>query len=310
MTEYYLAPLNKLGNLAFRELALIGGADYVFSEMVKVDDLLTGDEVQLKKITIPKQQQEKTIIQISCEDINLIEKGVDFIVRTNSKIKEINYNMGCPQSSLCQREVGGGILKNQEKIKQVCNLLQKSCKKYNITPSVKVRIGMTRDKINIIENVQIIKEQKIKKIYIHGRVLRDSYVRKATHNEIGKVVDKFKDLEIIGNGDIKDLESQNKMIKTKCKGILIGRAALENPFIFENLRNNIEENNKSGVDIMQRKDMIIKYLGFAKTYNLTISHIKANIAYMTKGVIGGSDFRDKINNIDNLDEIVEIIDIK
>lgn len=299
--------MNKLGNLALRKVVLNNGADFVFTEMIRIEKLLEGDEVQLRKSYVPQDMKSKTIYQIICEDIDNIEKGVDFLVKQNPEIFEINYNMGCPQSSLCKNECGGGIVKNPAKVKEVAKRLAKACSKYKIRPSIKTRIGYTRDNINIRENVSNIKDARITKIYIHGRVLREPYSKPATYDEIKTVVENFPELEIIGNGDVRDMDSLNAMIKTGCSGILIGRAVLENPYLFKDLKEQkISSNALSGIELKSRKKVILEYLKYAKEFDLNDSYIKSNLAYMTNKVIKGAEFRKQLNNITDVDAILKL----
>ncbi|MDA3855610.1 MAG: tRNA-dihydrouridine synthase family protein [Candidatus Woesearchaeota archaeon] len=307
MKTLYFPPINKLGNSAFRKLCLYFGADFVFTEIIRVDKLIEDDEVQLRKASIDKNQINQTLIQIIAEDIENIEKGVEKVIEINPGVKEINYNMGCPQSTLCSKELGGGIIKNPSKVFEVSKRLSIICSKHSIIPSVKLRIGITREQINILEIVEQIQLACIKKIYIHGRTLRNGYNRPATYNEIKEVKEKYPELEIIANGDVFNLDSYNEIIKTNCDGVLIGRAALENPKIFKLIKNHIIEDNKSGTDLNERKEAILKYLEFAKEYNTSISHIKANLSYLTRNTIGGAEFRKSINDLSSIEEILEVI---
>jgi len=93
----YFPPINKLGNQVFRKTCILGGADFVFSEMVRIEKLLEKDESAIRKLNTPDSDRDRTFIQIICEDINLIELGVEEIIKYFPKIKEINYNMGCSQ---------------------------------------------------------------------------------------------------------------------------------------------------------------------------------------------------------------------
>lgn len=305
MIPLYFPPINKLGNAAFRKLCLDYGADYVFSEMVRVDKLLDGDEHQLGKASIDPNLIENTFIQIIAEDISNIEKGVEKIVEINPKIKEINYNMGCPQSRLCKLEIGGGLIKNSKKVYEVSKRLFDICSKFGVRASVKIRIGKDRDNINILENVEMIRKAGILKIYIHGRTLRDGYNRPATYDEIKEAIGKYPDLEIIGNGDVCGVDSFNKIIETNCSGVLIGRAALENPQVFLDIKNNVKTDIRSGETLSNRLEMIKKYLVYVKEYDLSISHLKTNLSYLTRGVIGGAEFRKEINNISEIDSIID-----
>lgn len=301
----YFPPINKLGNVAFRRVCNNSGAEFVFTEMVRVEKIIEGDPFQLRKLRIPKDMENKTIVQIICEDINRIEECVDKIVELTHGLFEINYNMGCPQSTMSKNECGGGIVKNPIKVKQVAQALAKACKKHNIQASIKTRIGYDRENINILENVQNIKDAGITKIYIHGRTLLDGYRRPATYEEIGQVKKKFPELEIIGNGDIVDLNSLNNLIKqTNCDGVLIGRAALNNPYIFKELTNQTHIKHSSGIELITTLPAIIELLQYGIQEELNLDYLKQNIVFMTKGVIGSAEFRTKLNNTSDIKEFL------
>ncbi len=288
---------------------MFAGADFVFTEMVRGDKILDGDEHQLKKLFIPKDMEDVTIVQIICEDIELIDKTVTEVMKKNPNVFEINYNMGCPQSTLAKNECGGGIVGNSILVGKVAKKLFDACSKFNVKPSIKIRLGIKRDDITIYENTKQIQSAGIKKIYIHGRVLKDSYNKPATYEEIEKVVNDFPRMEIIANGDVVDSLSLSKILKTNAKGVLVGRAALENPFVFKELKSiGGYELKKSGVSILDKREVLLKFLEFAKLDDVSLSHIKQNIAYMSKGIIGGADLRRKINDLENIDEIIKIIE--
>lgn len=327
----YFPPINKLGNSAFREVCLNNGAEMVFTEMITAEKLLDSDIVQLKKLEIPKSQEEKIIVQIICEDIKNISKTVDKVMELKPYIKEINYNMGCPQSTLCKKECGGAIVGNTKKVESVAIELAKACKKYKITPSIKIRLGLKRDKITIYDNAKAIQNAGINKLYIHGRTLDDTYLKPATYNEITAVKELFPNLQIIANGDVKDIESYYKILKTNCDGVLIGRAALENPKVFQEIKENmrigdkeikgqrrikmnlqfsnslIPQFSKSGVNLEDRKEVVLEFLKYAKEYKLDLGKVKSNLAYMTRSVIGASKLREEINDVKSIDEIILLI---
>lgn len=304
-TTLYFPPINKLGNVAFRRVCNNSGADFVFTEMVRIEKILEDEEHQLKKLQIPNDMKEKTIVQIICEDTSLMERGIKKVLDICPEVFEINYNMGCPQSSLAKQECGGGIVGNSDKVEQVAKALFKVCNEFDLKPSIKIRIGLVRDDITIYENVRRIKNAGIKKIYIHGRVLRDSYSRPATYEEIGKVKEMFPEMEIIANGDVKDTVSLKKILKeTNSDGVLVGRAALENPYVFNELKTGEVLLDSQGVDLNKRINMILEFLKYAKLEDISLSHAKANITYMTKSVINGNEFRYGINNCLSYDDLI------
>lgn len=303
----YFPPINKLGNVAFRKVCNNSGADFVFTEMIRVEKIIEENEFQLRKLLIPQDMQTKTIVQIICEKPENIEKSIDKIVELTKNAKEINYNMGCPQSTMAKNENGGGIVKNPTKVKLVAEILAKCCEKHNILPSIKIRIGYDRKNINIQENIQNIKNAGINKIYIHGRCLLDGYRTPATYQEIGEIKKLFPELEIIANGDVIDTKSYNRIInETNCDGILIGRAALRDPYIFKQLKTNTYKEHNNGFQLKTKIPQIIELLKAGQEENLNLDYLKQNIIYMTKGVIGGKDFRRDLNDISDINIFIEI----
>lgn len=301
----YFPPINKLGNIAFRKVCKTGGADFVFTELINGEKLLNNEQYQINKLKIPKNMEKTTIIQIVCENIENIDKTIQKILKIQPNIKEINYNMGCPQSTMAKNETGGGIIKNPKKIKKVANLLYKACKKHNIKPSIKIRIGIDRKNLNIKENIQNIKLEKITKIYIHGRCLLDGYQKPATYQEIGEIKKLHPELQIIANGDVKNHQTYTKIIQeTNCDGILIGRAALENPYIFNQLKTGSHKIENSGTQLKSKLPIIIELLKHGKKENLTLDYLKQNIVWLTKCTIGGPAFRKKFNDISDFDKML------
>ena len=113
----YFPPINKLGNVAFRKVCNNSGADFVFTEMVRVEKIIGGDPFQLRKLRIPKDMESKTIVQIICEDTTRIEECVDKIVELKKIKDQKNLNFDI--------EIDGGINFDNNKlaIKAGANIL-------------------------------------------------------------------------------------------------------------------------------------------------------------------------------------------
>lgn len=304
----YLAPINSLGNLAFRSVCIDSGVDFVFTEMINVEKLIKGVDYQVDKLKIPEDQQNITVVQIVCEDASNILSGVKAIIDNNPFVREINYNMCCPQSSLCKRYLGGGILRNPDKVFEVAKLLKKACMEYGVVSSIKIRLGVFRDDMRFMENVSRIRDAGINKIYVHGRYLDDTYEDPASYVEIAKIKEEFSDMIVIANGDVKDSASLVKIIdETNCDGVMVGRAALNNPGIFSDLLGSGCEISKNGVLFEDRISVIRDFFKSAVFYKLPLDKVKANLFCMTKGVIGASKFRKKLNDVNCVEDIYSLI---
>lgn len=304
----YFPPINKLGNIAFRTLCHDMGADFIFTEMIRIEKYLDGDEHQERKAFVPQSQRDFTIVQIICDEISHIEAGVRKLVLGNPNIFEINYNMGCPQSTLCSTESGGGILGNTKRVRDVGVSLVRVCETYGIKPSIKMRLGLSREDISVVRNIKALAEVGIKKIYVHGRVLGENYNKPATWEELAFVVKEFPELEIVVNGDVCDLESLNQILHiTQSDSVLIGRAALEHPSVFKHLKEYKQVKYTQGYGLEVKLPELLAYLELALEYDISLSYVKQNIAYMTKGLIGGNKLRFALNNLTSIREVYDYV---
>lgn len=307
MKSLYMAPMNQLCNNSFRNLCLEYGADYVFSELIWAEDIIEYKEHAQRKLKT--DNISKTIFQIGAKDINLIALAIKKIKEIHPKINEINYNMGCPQSSLAKELVGGGILFSVEQMEKVAKIFADSCAKYDIIPSIKLRLGTRPDNIQINEYIQILSEKGVSKFYIHGRTLRHPYSIPAKYDEIAEVKKSFHQLEIIYNGDVRGYDDYKLITKsTKCDGVMIGRKGLEDPSVFLQIKNKKIMPKKNQFSFEERKDVIQRFLEIAKEDDLDISLIKMNLSWMTRELEGGSSFRQKVNKIKYLEELNNLIE--
>jgi tRNA-dihydrouridine synthase len=322
---FYFPPINKLGNIAFRKTALYYGADYVFTEMINLDKLLVDDEPTKLKIYVDKEDISKTIFQVISSNIENISLGIEKliailkdsgIINNPNEIFEINYNMGCPHSSLHKNFCGGGILKNKELLKLVSLNFKSICNKYNINCSIKTRVGITKNDNSLSSIFSIFKEVGIHKIYLHGRLITENYVYKAHYDEVLNMIKNNKTVlnkfEIILNGDIVSYNSLKKVINLfdgKINSVMVGRAALKNPKIFYYLKQGIPfEFNLNGDDIYKRKEQMLIFLNYATHYKISLNKIKSNLIYMSQDTKDGSEFRRKLNEIKDVKEIFYLLE--
>jgi tRNA-dihydrouridine synthase B len=290
--KLYLAPLNVLSNNAFRKLCLFYGANYVFTEMVWAERILNKNEFEEIKLQI--DDEKHTIIQVIAENSKSILSFVKLLKKRYSCVPELNFNMGCPQSTMSKRMLGGGILKDKEKMKEYAIKFSKACKKYDFTPSVKIRVGV--DKPDLESYLKIIKLSGINKVYIHARTLTQGYAKPADYLSLKKT--KLNGFDIIVNGDIKCKGSLLKaMNSVKCSGAMIGRAALNDPTIFYRL--------KGGKTQPSKKEVLLKFLEYAK--DLPKATLKRNISWLTQNMVHGAIIRHKINSAKTIDEIKKVI---
>jgi tRNA-dihydrouridine synthase len=310
--KLYFAPMNFLSNYVYRHFVLGKGADFVFSELILIKDF--DKEVFKDKLKFFKEDVSKTIFQIGVSSVNELVKGVKLIKKYVPDVKEINLNVDCPESRMQQNKLCAGLLFD-------LNLLKKVCEKFvelaeDFMPSVKIRLGTSEKDIKIKEYLSLISKTGIKKVYIHARPLRYSYDRPARINFLQGLRSEFADLDLIFNGDVDSYDSYYRL-----KGdVMVGRAALINPFVFEHIKNKVSANTDkfnpcfNDVNILKidgknvlsnkKKTAILEFLLLCKKEDLRMQLVKNNLNYLLKGVTKGSIFLKKFYSCDNLDEVI------
>ncbi len=317
MTELYFAPMNFLSNYVYRHILLENGADFVFSELIMLDKL--DEEIKKDKLKFINEDIVKTIIQIGTSDILELEQGIKKIKELIPKIKEINLNMGCPQSSMLQKKICGGILTDKSLMKELCLELAKQCKLNNIAPSIKLRLGTDKNHIEINKYLEILQESDVNKVYIHARPSKYSYQKPALYKPLINIKKDFPKMKIILNGDIDSYNKYKEVTKIKPDGIIIGRAALSNPLIFQQIKDkliiksikfnpvlndpNIILKNKEYILSKEKQNIIKGLITLAIKENLRYVLLKNNLVYLVKGLTNNSAFLKKINGSSDINTI-------
>lgn len=334
MIPLYAAPMNLYSTPVFRNLLLRHDADFVFSELVMLEE--ENETYNAKKIEILEPWEiQRTIIQIGAKNEDEIKKGVNFITKIHPTIKEINLNAGCPHSGMIQRKICGGLLQDLVQCKKVAEQLVKECNKKNILPSIKVRLGSKPDNIEIKKILQIMHEINIQKVYIHTRTLGYNYSKPALYlNELKELKKEFPNCTIILNGDIDGYDKAKKISSEfQCDGLMIGRASLSNPLIFKQIKEkssiqkepNYEYNPYEKDKTIIKKDgktfcsteklnIIQEIISLGKQFQIPLHDLYYSLSYIVQGISGKKTYVQAIRNAKTYDELflacnkLEIID--
>lgn len=295
-SRYFLAPLAGITDIAFRMQCLRYGAGLVVIPMINCNALCRSNRATIGLLkTIPEEKPKA--IQLFGTKLDIIEKAAKIAVKeTNCNM--IDFNMGCPDKNVLSQGAGGALLKRPEKITAIVKTLKNAV---DVPISIKIRIGGSEKSINALHNAKIIEDVGADMIIIHGRTVSQGYSGKADWDMIKKIKEIVK-IPVVGNGDVWDKKSADEMFQyTGCDYIMVGRGALGQPWIFEELngtKNNGCHSQKQGF-----KD----YLTLANKYdNMNNGRIKQHAMYFTKGLSNGVSIRRKISQIKNYDELLSL----
>ena len=223
-----LAPMDGYSDWPFRSLCRELGSAMSYTEFVQVEKILSRSKQPAAKLHYEEVERPITF-QLYGDDPNKILEAALRVQDWGPNI--IDINMGCPAKSVSHRGAGVGMMKSPLKIARTFTKLSAKLK---VPVTGKIRLGWERNK-NYKLIARIVEECGGSLIAIHGRTKEQSYSGNANWDAIAEVKAAVK-IPVIGNGDVKRVEDIERMKKyTGCDAVMIGRAALANPWIFSRL---------------------------------------------------------------------------
>lgn len=285
----FLAPMAGFSDLPFRNVVKKFGADITISEMISSNALVYESEKTLKMIQ-KAELENPYIVQIAGSDENILKKAV-LMLNEFDFIDGIDFNCGCPVNKVVKQNAGSALLQDLDLFKKLISTIKQNSKKQ--TTSVKFRLGFNEKYPE--KMAKICEEVGIDFISIHGRTRKQLYSGKADYDAIALAKKEVK-IPVIANGDINSNNANEVLDKTKCDGLMIGRASVGNPWIFYEIKNNKKiDNNLKKEIIMYHFEEMIK---FYKDQGLAI--FRKHLHEYSKGYKDSANFRDFINKTNDI----------
>ncbi len=232
--QLILAPMAGVTNEAFRKLAKKHGAGLVYAEMVSDKGLLY-DNVRTKRMIEVSDDEHPVVMQIFGSSVETLTKAAIY-VEQHSNADMIDINMGCPVNKVIKSGAGSALLKDPDKIYEIVKSIKNAVK---LPVSIKIRAGWDHSSINCVEVVKAATRAGVDAIAIHGRT-RSMMYRGESNLEFIKMVRDATDVFVIGNGDIKTTEDVKAMLDLGVDAVMIGRATLGNPWIFDKINKELQ----------------------------------------------------------------------
>lgn len=299
-----LAPMAGVTTSSFRKLCLKHGAGLVYAEMISDKGLEYNNAKTLKMIEIDKDEHPISM-QVFGSSYETITPSVGKILE-NSNVDIIDVNMGCPVNKVVKGGSGSALLKEPQKIYDIVKSLKDT---YDIPITIKIRAGWDSNSINCDEVARLATAAGVDAIAIHGRTRAQMYNGFANLEYI-KMVKESTDKPVIGNGDIKDAESYQRMIdETGVDAVMIGRASLGNPWIFDE----ILAKKKNQLIIKPTKEEIIetllehaRELMKSKGEHIAMIEMRTHAAWYLKQIPGTKQYRPLIVSVKKMEELENI----
>ena len=299
-----LAPMAGVTDLPFRIIAEKFNPGLVYTEMVSSKALFHGDE---KTKNLLKTDGEKR--PISMQIFGSDTESMGYATKYVSNIADIiDINMGCPAPKVVKNGDGSRLLLDLNKAEEIIKSVVSNA---TVPVTLKFRKGWDKENIVACDIAKIAEKCGISAITIHGRTRNEFYGGKADLEIIKKVKESVK-IPVIGNGDIVDEESAKFMFEyTGVDGIMIGRGAMGNPWIFEQIQYYLKTGEKMPKPTNQEKyRILVEHIELdikEKGEKVALNEMRKHIAWYTKNMKDSSSFRNEINHIDNKEKLMETV---
>ena len=303
-----LAPMEDVSDPPFRYGCKQHGADLMYTEFISSEGLIRDAIKSRKKLDI--FDYERPIgIQIFGGDEEAMALSAKIVDATNPDLLDINF--GCPVKKVVCKGAGAGVLKD---IDLMVRLTKAVIKSTTLPVTVKTRLGWDDSSINIQEVAERLQDIGVKALTIHGRTRAQMYKGFANWNYIAEVKHNPKiHIPIFGNGDIdspeKALEYKNKY---QVDGIMIGRAAIGYPWIFNEIKHFFKTGEHLAKPSMQNrvevcKNHVLKSVEW-KGEKLGLLEMRNHYSNYFKGIPNFKETRTKLVTLTNTQEIVDVLE--
>jgi nifR3 family TIM-barrel protein len=282
-------------NLPFRILVREFGCALAFTEMISANGLVrkTGKSYRFLNSSL----NDKPLgVQIFGSDPAVLFDAAQVVSDYGADLLDIN--MGCPVKKVVKTGAGAALLRNPEQARLILRAVRKAT---SLPLTVKIRSGWRQGEIKALEIAHIAEDYGINAVIIHPRTADQGFSGTADWNVI-KVIKRHLCIPVIGSGDIRSpQDAYNMLTSTGCDGVMIGRGALGNPWIFRNIISFLEEKKGFLPPLPSEREKIIKYhMEMEVNYlgeSLGIRNFRKHLLWYTKGMRGGSLFRETVGRM-------------
>ena len=302
-----LAPMCGITDHIYRSICYEQGCDLAYTEMISAMGYLCAPgQRTTQELMIRGKNEPRLILQLFGRDPDTVAEAAKRICDLD-RYDGIDINMGCPAKKIAPSGEGCGLMRTPD---IALRMMRMTVKASNVPVSVKMRLGYDGQHINVIEYAKMAEDAGVSSITVHGRTREQQYSGEADWDMIARVKQSVH-IPVIGNGDIFSAE-QAKNIKEKYKtdGIMIGRGAMGNPWLFHEIKCVISGENPGPVSCEDRKIMILRHYKMmlnSKPEHIAVREMRKHIGWYSKGIKGAGKFRAEINRCSSALQTQELI---
>lgn len=308
MTTIRLAPLAGVTDWPFRVLCFEQGCDCAYTEMVSAMGYLCAPKDQPATVCLLERdpREPKLILQLFGKEPDLMARAAEELSATG-RYEGIDINMGCPAHKVACSGEGSGLLRTPE----VAECIMKEVVKASHLPvSVKLRLGWDESCINVLDMARRAEDAGISEITVHGRTRQQQYAGEANWDYIARVKQAVS-IPVLGNGDVFTPEDGLRRLRESgVDGLMIGRGAMGNPWLFSQLKAAISGDEAKVPTIHDRIETALRHYEMLlnwKSQRVAVNEMRKHIGWYLHGIRGAAQMRARINLIDEPEKVVQAL---
>lgn len=301
-----LAPMAGVTDLPFRLLCSEQGAGLAGMEMVSAKAILYGNK-NTEGLLAVHPEEGPVSLQLFGSDPKIVSEMAKRIEERPFAVLDIN--MGCPVPKIVNNGEGSALMRQPKLAGEIIAATVKAVKK---PVTVKIRKGFDGDHVNAVEMARIAQEAGAAAVAVHGRTREQFYSGEADWEIIARVKEAVS-IPVIGNGDVTDPETAAALLSTTgCDGVMIGRAARGNPWLFRQVAAYLADGSRVAAPTMEeRKEMILRHAALqleTKGEYTGVREMRKHLSWYTAGMPNSARLRQSVNLAECFEEIERLVE--
>ncbi len=300
-----LAPMAGVSDLPFRLLCREQGAGMVCTEMVSAKAISFHNKNTVALLETSPAEHPVSL-QLFGADPDIISEMAAYIEERDFDV--LDLNMGCPVPKVAGNGEGSALMRNPKLVEQIVSKTVRAIKK---PVTVKIRKGFTASEVNAVEIARIAEASGAAAVAVHGRT-REQYYTGTADWDIIRQVKEAVSIPVIGNGDVDSAGKAKQLLdETGCDGVMVGRGARGNPWIFREIRDYLATGELPPRPSKEEvRDMMLRHTRMEIEYKgeyTGIREMRKHISWYTAGYLNSAKLRGCINEVESYQKLEEML---
>ena len=302
-----LSPMAGVTDYSFRRLLKRrGGVGMTVSEFISVEGM-TRNSPQSKRMMRFREFERPFAIQIFGANIERMVMAAEMAEEQGADVLDVNC--GCPAPKVVKKGGGSGLLNNAPLLEEILKEIKKAI---SIPLTLKIRSGFDDEHVNAVEISKMAEQAGVQHVALHGRTRTQRYTGLADWDLV-KQIKEAVSIPVSGNGDVTSAENALARFKeTGCDGILIGRGAMQNPWLFRQVQDVLEGREAYEPTLEDKQEVLLEFFEYLREdmpEKAALGKMKQLAGQFTKGLRGGAKFRQTLYHSHSAEAILENIGI-